>query len=148
MFRSLPQYLFSQMIGPFWGLIILLAACQDASMGNQNPPKGDSTQSSKPENKERLSQPDDSAAKPTAGRPPEANYEIKLFSSENGWGYNIQRDGRTLIHQPFIPAVGGHKGFSTPEKARKVANLIVYKLKHKRMPPSVSRQEIDSLDVL
>jgi len=32
-------------------------------------------------------------------------YDLSLFRSGDGWGYDIAVKGNVLIHQPFIPAV-------------------------------------------
>ena len=65
-----------------------------------------------------------------------------------GWGYNILIDGQPYIHQPNIPAVMGNAGFSSEEKARKAGEFIIYKIKNNVIPPAVTPEELDSIEVL
>jgi len=75
--------------------------------------------------------------------------EVRTFQEgTQGWGYDILLNGEPHIHQPHIPAVSGNQGFKDEASARKAANLIVWKMKHNIMPPSISTEELDSLGVL
>jgi hypothetical protein len=75
--------------------------------------------------------------------------EVRTFQEgTQGWGYDILLNGEPHIHQPHIPAVSGNQGFKSEAAARKAANLIVWKMKHNIMPPSISTEELDSLGVL
>lgn len=65
-----------------------------------------------------------------------------------GFGYNIVLDDHVFIHQPSIPSIQGNKGFATKEQAERVAQLVIYKLTHNMMPPSVTSKELDSLGIL
>ncbi len=76
------------------------------------------------------------------------NLSDSTYQTEVGWGYDIKMNGKTYIHQPHIPSVGGNQGFSTQEKAQKAAEFIKYKIENNIMPPSVSPQELDSIGVL
>ena len=72
------------------------------------------------------------------------SFAIFLCDSSNeklGYGYNIIMDSHVFIHQPSIPSLAGNKGFNKKEQAEKVAELVVYKLNHNIMPPSVSKKE-------
>jgi hypothetical protein len=73
---------------------------------------------------------------------------IKTFEGENGWGYDIYRNGNKYIHQPTKPAVGGNVGFKTELQAQKVAELVVEKIEKGRLPPSLKAVEVDSLTQL
>ncbi len=73
------------------------------------------------------------------------NVELKTFNTEAGWGYDIYLNGKQYIHQPHQPAVSGNKGFPTELQARQVGNVVIFKLKHGMMPPTVTRNEIDSI---
>ena len=75
--------------------------------------------------------------------------EIKVFQNTeiSGYGYDIILDGHTYVHQPNIPALPGNNGFSTEEKARKVAELVSFKIHNNIMPPTVEVRELDSLGV-
>jgi hypothetical protein len=65
-----------------------------------------------------------------------------------GWGYKIMKDGQLSINQPTIPAVQGNRCFSSKEKAAKTAEFIINKMNNNIFPPTVSVEELDSLDVL
>lgn len=65
-----------------------------------------------------------------------------------GWGYNILINGKKTISQRHIPGASGVKGFKNKEYALKTADLIIYKIKHNILPPSVTLEELDSLGVL
>ncbi|MCU0440603.1 MAG: DUF4907 domain-containing protein [Raineya sp.] len=77
------------------------------------------------------------------------NFEVKIISSqENTFGYEIWIDGQKTIIQKTIPSVQGNKGFTTQEKAKKVAELVISKIKKNQMPPSVNQRELDSLGIM
>ena len=78
-----------------------------------------------------------------------AVYETKItyFKTEKGWGYNIFLNGKKYIHQPTIPSLSGLNGFTTKEKAEKVAELVCQKIQDKIMPPSVNEEELKNLDI-
>lgn len=78
-----------------------------------------------------------------------AKVEIKVFrnAESSGFGYDIILDGHTYVHQPTIPALPGNNGFSTEEKAKKVAELVSFKIQNNIMPPTVEVRELDSLGV-
>ena len=77
--------------------------------------------------------------------------EVRTFQNDsnlNGWGYDIYTDGALYIHQPHIPAVSGNKGFQTAQQAETAGSFAVYKIRNNIMPPTISVNELDSLDVL
>ena len=95
----------------------------------------------------------DQAADTVAGnqKNPYANAEltIKIIPSTNHtFGYDILLYGRPLVHQPSIPGLPGNDGFTTKEKAQKVAELVLKKIRNNEMPPSVTIDELNSLGVL
>ena len=73
---------------------------------------------------------------------------VETMNSENGWGYNILKDGKPFIRQANIPSIPGNKGFDSEEKAKTVGNFILFKIQNGIMPPSTNRTELDSLGVL
>lgn len=82
---------------------------------------------------------------------PYANAEITIkiiTSANNTFGYDILLYGRPLVHQPSIPGLPGNDGFTTKEKAQKVAELVLKKIRNNEMPPSVTIDELNSLGVL
>lgn len=81
-----------------------------------------------------------------------ASVTVKVFSNEGdtklaGYGYDIYIDGKLYVHQPHIPAVAGSRGFTSEMDAKKTADYVAYKIQHNIMPPSVTVEELDSLDV-
>ena len=71
---------------------------------------------------------------------------VKTFHSPLGWGYNIYLNDSSGIHQQEIPGLVGRKGFETEEDAKKIGNLVLDKIKHKKLP-SVTLKELDSLNI-
>lgn len=77
------------------------------------------------------------------------SYSFETFQNEDKtWGYNILDDSSMFIHQVNIPGIPGKKGFNSEEKAIKTAELVVFKLYNGYFPPSISKNELDSLKVL
>lgn len=77
--------------------------------------------------------------------------EYYVLTVENpgiGWGYQIFKDGKLAIDQKHIPVIQGYKGFSTKENAEKVGNYIIDKMTKGIFPPTLTKEELDSLKVL
>ncbi len=74
-------------------------------------------------------------------------YKI-IPAPNNTWCYDIIKDGSMCIHQNSIPGMPGMNGFTTKEKAEKVAQLVVKKIQNGEMPPTVSQEEMKALGVL
>ena len=86
-----------------------------------------------------------------SGPSSDQKFELRIFSSvegSGGFGYDIFADGKPYIHQPHIPAIAGNRGFATEEAARKAGEFILTKIRKNIMPPSVTKEELDSLGVL
>jgi hypothetical protein len=78
-----------------------------------------------------------------------AKITIKIIPSvDKTFGYDIFLDGKLLVHQPHIPALPGNKGFTTRERAQKVAEFVVKKIKNNEMPPTVTIDNLNNLGVL
>lgn len=73
---------------------------------------------------------------------------ITTEKSGLGWGYQILKDGKLMINQENIPAIQGNKGFSNKEEAEKTAEFMLSKIKNGVFPPTISIEELDSLQVL
>ena len=71
-------------------------------------------------------------------------YKI-IPAPNNTWCYDIFKDGSMCIHQNSIPGVAGINGFTTKEKAEKVAQLVVKKIQNVEMPPTVSQEEMKAV---
>jgi hypothetical protein len=72
---------------------------------------------------------------------------VIIPSSDNTYGYDILSDNKKVIHQPSKPGLPGNTGFDKKEDAEKVAKLVIYKLSHNIMPPTVEKRELDSLKI-
>jgi hypothetical protein len=78
-----------------------------------------------------------------------AKITIKIISSVNKtFGYDIFLNGKLMVHQPHIPAVPGNKGFTTKERAQKVAEFVVKKIRKNEVPPTVTIDNLNNLGVL
>jgi hypothetical protein len=71
-------------------------------------------------------------------------YDLELYRSGDGWGYDILIKGKPYIHQPFIPAVEGEIPFRDRESARKTGRLVIGKIR-KHEIPAVSKEEIERI---
>lgn len=75
-------------------------------------------------------------------------FTVETFeNAKNEWGYRIMQADQIFINQPHIPAVPGRLGFQNEREAGSVGNLVVHKLESGEMPPSVTREELDSLNI-
>jgi hypothetical protein len=74
---------------------------------------------------------------------------VKAFNVHNGWGYDIYKDNKLIIHQDMIPEVDGHKTFASKDEAIRLGELVVSKIKQGKGGglPRVTIQEIDSLKI-
>lgn len=76
-----------------------------------------------------------------------STYKNKSGDGPEGYGFDIYRDGKKMIHQNAIPAIQGNKAFTTEEEAKAVAALMLYKVSKGIIPPIVSLEDLDSLGV-
>jgi hypothetical protein len=73
----------------------------------------------------------------------------KLIPAANKtWCYDILAEGRMMIHQPSAPGLPGNEGFKSKDKAAKVAELVISKIKNGEMPPSITLEEMKKLGAL
>jgi hypothetical protein len=79
----------------------------------------------------------------------DADLSIKITpSANNTFGYDILISGKPLVHQPHIPGLPGNEGFTTKERAKKVAEFVVSKIRRNEMPPTVTVADLDGMGVL
>jgi hypothetical protein len=67
-------------------------------------------------------------------------------AAESTWGYDIIKDGKIFIHQPFAPGISGKRGFSSKSKAEMAAKLVIEKINKGIMPPSLSIEEVQKIE--
>ena len=78
-----------------------------------------------------------------------ADITINIIPSLNqSFGYDIRLYGRPLVHQPNIPGLPGNEGFNTREKAQRVAEFVVKKIRNNEMPPTVTIEDLNDMGVL
>ncbi len=75
------------------------------------------------------------------------SYKI-IVSLHNTWGYDIYNDGKLMIHQPTPPGMPGNDGFKTKAAAKKIAELVMSKIKKGEMPPTVTMEEMKKLKAI
>ena len=68
-------------------------------------------------------------------------YDVELYKSTDGWGYDILKKDNVYIHQPFMPAVEGEVPFPDKKSARKTGRLVIKKIR-KHKSPAVTKEEI------
>ncbi len=74
------------------------------------------------------------------------NYKT-IHSDSLGWGYDIYSNKKILVHQIFIPAIEGKKGFVSEEQAATIAKLIIAKMSVSKAFPSVTVHDLDSCGI-
>ena len=55
-------------------------------------------------------------------------YRVEVIQSNNGYGYRLYERERTVIFQPFIPALPGKVAFHTKEDALRIGNLVMERI--------------------
>ncbi len=74
---------------------------------------------------------------------------IKIIpAANNTFGYDILSYGRPLVHQPNIPGLPGNEGFCTKKRAQAVAEFVLKKIRNNEMPPTVSIEDLNKMEVL
>lgn len=121
--------------------LLLFVACNQPNQGSQ-------VASSSPTSSAVTTTTPDTTSQ-TAADTTSATYTVNTFFDKTTlWGYEILKDGKAVIRQQNIPAVSGNNGFSTQEKAEKVGKFVAHKLQNGIFPPSVTKEELDSLGAL
>jgi len=72
--------------------------------------------------------------------------DIKITKQKTGYGYQIIKRGKSLIDQPFIPAIQGEQPFKDSMQARKTAELVIHKIGSSSFP-RISVNELDSMKI-
>lgn len=77
----------------------------------------------------------------------QARYQVQVFQTPTGWGYQILNNKKLLIYQPTIPGQSGTVGFTSPEQARRVGERMAGKLQETMSLPSLTNDEMRQLGV-
>lgn len=72
--------------------------------------------------------------------------DIRITKQKTGYGYQIVKGKKTLINQPFIPAVQGEQSFQDSMQAHKTAALVIHKIGNSSFP-RISLDELDSMKI-
>ncbi len=78
---------------------------------------------------------------------PKPRYETAVFKTKTGWGYEIRKNQKAVIHQPVIPGIAGNRSFTTQQQARIVGEAVTEKMRQGQFPPALTRQELAQLGV-
>jgi hypothetical protein len=73
---------------------------------------------------------------------------VNTFHTDLGWGYDVLTNDSVYIHQEYIPAIQGRKGFASETEARKIGNLVMQKIKHRDQLPQITLRELDSSGII
>ena len=73
--------------------------------------------------------------------------ETQAIKTNDGWGYNIVVDGKTYIHQEFIPAITEKHGFKTREDALLVGHKVIEKITTNQLP-AITRDDLKELGII
>lgn len=73
-------------------------------------------------------------------------FDVKITKQKSGYGYQILKEKKVLINQPFIPAIQGEKIFKNETDAQKTGLLVIKKIT-KRTLPRISIHELDSMKI-
>ena len=79
----------------------------------------------------------------------EKKYKVEVFKidGDNLFGFNIYEENKKIIHQEIIPCLSGNRNFSSKKDAGAVGNLMMLKIKNGNFPPSITKHDLDSLDI-
>ena len=72
---------------------------------------------------------------------------LTAIEEGNNWAFKIEVNGKLYIYQATIPAIGGNKSFKTKKDALKTGRLMVEKMKKTGELPTLSVEEIMSLNL-
>ena len=79
--------------------------------------------------------------------PKELKWSYKVVELENGWGYEIQLNGKRNILQNRIPAIPFKQPFTSKQSAEKVALKVMEKLNSGKIP-SMSQKELIDMGIV
>jgi len=72
------------------------------------------------------------------------SFNVELFRSGQGWGYDIMKNNKIYIHQPYMPAIEGEVPFSNRQSAKRTGILVVRKIRNHKSP-SITKEELQSI---
>ena len=66
--------------------------------------------------------------------PQKSLFSCRTFHNGKGWGYEILKHDKVVIHQDNIPVIQGNKPFPDRRSAKRTARLVLKKIKTKQKP--------------
>ena len=85
---------------------------------------------------------------PTAGERAHDTLTYRIIDAPNGtYGYDILSDGRLFVHQTNVPGLPGAEGCKTKADAEKLAAFVIEKIQKGEMPPSITTEELKTLEI-
>jgi hypothetical protein len=75
-----------------------------------------------------------------------AEFEVKSFKVNAGWGYTIGMNDKIIIKQTVIPTVSEKRSFRNEADALKVGNLVLRRIKQ-NLSPSVAKKDLILLEI-
>ena len=71
-------------------------------------------------------------------------YDVEIYKSGDGWGYDILKKEKVYIHQPFVPAVEGEVPFPDRKSAKETGRLVIKKIRNNESP-ALTKEEVQSI---
>jgi hypothetical protein len=75
-----------------------------------------------------------------------AEFEVKSFKVNAGWGYTIEINNKIIIKQTVIPTISNKRSFKSEADALKVGNLVLQRIKQ-NLSPSVAKKDLILLEI-
>lgn len=75
-----------------------------------------------------------------------AEFEVKSFKVNAGWGYTIEIKNKIIIKQTVIPTISNKRSFKTEADALKVGNLVLDRIKQ-NLSPTVAKKDLILLEI-
>lgn len=76
----------------------------------------------------------------------DAQLTARIVDAPNGtFGYEVYSDGKLLVQQQNVPGRPGWNGCPERAQADKLSALVIDKIRHGIMPPTVTEEELKAL---
>ena len=75
-----------------------------------------------------------------------AEFEVKSFKVNEGWGYTIEINDKTIIKQSVIPTVSAQRSFKSEADALKVGNWVLKRIKQ-NLSPTVAKKDLILMEI-
>lgn len=75
-----------------------------------------------------------------------AEFEVKSFKVNDGWGYTIGMNDKIIIKQTVIPTVSEKRSFKSEADALKVGNWVLERIKQ-NLSPTVAKKDLILLEI-